>query len=122
MLPPFKPIGTVVKEQIDGELVDLGSLMAAEDSLIVAQAGVGGEGTAVQGRNRGIKRPRAPPGGGERKTLLLTLKLVADVALVGVPNAGTCECAFLCSESPLIRSLAGDAVMLSVDTVMPSTY
>ena len=34
------------------------------------------------------RRPRLPPEGGDRLRLKLTLKIVADVALVGVPNAG----------------------------------
>jgi GTP-binding protein len=35
-----------------------------------------------------VRRPRSPPQGGQRKRLKLTLKVVADVALVAVPNAG----------------------------------
>jgi len=35
-----------------------------------------------------LQRPRLSPKGGEKRKLRLTLKLVADVALVGVPNAG----------------------------------
>jgi GTP-binding protein len=37
---------------------------------------------------KGKTRRRAPPSSGERKKLKLVLKLVADIALVGVPNAG----------------------------------
>lgn len=100
------PSGTVVEEQIvstssvneaqnaandldDHALwVPLGSLANEEDTLIVARGGEGGEGTGVQ-KQRGVRRPRLPSTGGERKVLKLTLKIVADVALVGVPNAGT---------------------------------
>lgn len=95
------PPGTVVQEQrtvtVEGDdgddeetiqLMDLGSLSLDENSLVVAYGGEGGDGTGAMGSNRGIRRPRAPPTGGERKTLKLTLKIVADVALVGVPNAG----------------------------------
>lgn len=97
------PPGTVVQEQIVDRdtgttvrIVDLVTLTApaandedlvsATTSLLVARGGEGGEGSAV--KNRGVRRPRAPPKGGERKVLKLTLKIVADVALVGVPNAG----------------------------------
>ena len=93
------PPGTVVQEEIDIEsdsgeskirLWDLGSLTLEERTLIVAKGGEGGEGTGVAGKvsGRGVRRPRVPPEGGEKKRLKLTLKIVADVALVGVPNAG----------------------------------
>lgn len=94
------PPGTVVQEEIttkneDGEVVsvrheDIGSLTLDEPKLVVAVGGEGGEGSGVGGKHagRGIRRPRFPPEGGERKKLKLTLKIVADVALVGVPNCG----------------------------------
>ena len=94
------PPGTVVQEQIESKKGEtffkaLGSLtIATEDeeekkseSLVVALGGQGGEGSGVQ-TGRGVRRPRLPSTGGERKLIKLTLKIVADVALVGVPNAG----------------------------------
>lgn len=101
------PPGTLVQEEVDevvvdeetGEetivqtnLVDLGIIGKEEweSRLVVARGGTGGEGSGNQGykKGRGVRRTRAPPAGGERKRLRLTLKIVADVALVGVPNAG----------------------------------
>jgi GTPase len=101
------PPGTVVQEQILDDTgavirtIDLGTLIDGTDddsvggssrhksTLLVARGGSGGEGSAAAGRHRGSsRRPREPPQGGQRKTLMLTLKIVADVALVGVPNAG----------------------------------
>lgn len=92
------PPGTVVQEEVqdttNGEdivsLVDIGILSLEDRTLVVAQGGEGGEGTGVGGKSsgRGVRRPRFPPEGGERKTIKLTLKIVADIALVGVPNAG----------------------------------
>jgi GTP-binding protein len=92
------PPGTVVQEQVEYiddkknetvvKLLDIGSLTLDEPTLVVAQGGEGGEGSGVAGGGRGVKRPRVPPTGGERKKLKLTLKIVADVAIVAVPNAG----------------------------------
>ena len=94
------PPGTVVEEEIDiltkdGEVLEvrhneLGSVAVDNPVLVVAKGGEGGEGSAVGGKfgGRGVRRPRVPPEGGQRKRLKLTLKIVADVALVGVPNAG----------------------------------
>ena len=93
------PPGTVVQEEVeytnlDGEistyLQDLGTITLTEPDLVVARGGDGGEGSGVSGKiaGRGVRRTRLPPQGGERKKLKLTLKIVADVALVGVPNAG----------------------------------
>jgi GTP-binding protein len=101
------PPGTVVQEEIDiidemkldktGKRVvlrtekrDLGTVTVDEPALLVAEGGEGGEGSATTGKKagRGVRRPRSSPVGGERRRLKLTLKIVADVALVGVPNAG----------------------------------
>jgi GTP1/OBG/50S ribosome-binding GTPase len=94
------PPGTVVQEEIEtkdeqGEIIavtyiDIGALTMDEPQLVVAMGGEGGEGSGVAGKfaGRGVRRPRIPPVRGERKKLKLTLKIVADVALVGVPNAG----------------------------------
>lgn len=68
-------------------LQELGTLSFDEPTLIVARGGCGGEGTGVlKGRKAGAARKG--PQGGERHRLRLTLKIVADVAIVGVPNAG----------------------------------
>lgn len=102
------PPGTVVQEEIehdnddetdDGhgnlgtpvvELSDMGSVTLEDRTMVVACGGEGGEGSGVTGKKggRGVRRPRMAPEGGERKRLKLTLKIVADVALVGVPNCG----------------------------------
>jgi GTP-binding protein len=98
------PPGTVVQEELDcnddvnnllsvthtgtTKKIELGSLSAETDSLVVARGGQGGEGSAALKNGRGVKRARQPATGGQRKRLLLTLKIVADVALVAVPNAG----------------------------------
>jgi GTPase len=74
---------------------DLDTVTLDVSKLLVARGGLGGEGTAVyansnrkSGRGSSSRRPRQSSLGGERRYLRLTLKIVADVALVGVPNAG----------------------------------
>jgi len=81
------PLGTVVKDADTGEV--LGDLTADEETLLVAKGGRGGKGNArfVTSVNQAPKI--AEPGGeGEEKTLLLELKLLADVGIIGFPNAG----------------------------------
>jgi GTP-binding protein len=74
------------QEEYD-HIVELGTVSYENPSLIVARGGKGGEGTAVlKGKKNGATR--RGPVGGERFRVRLTLKIVADIALVGVPNAG----------------------------------
>lgn len=70
-------------------LLDICTLTNENPQIVIARGGQGGEGTGVLLKNgRGVSRPRVAAQGGERKWLELTLKVIADVALVGVPNAG----------------------------------
>ena len=67
----------------------MGDLTADGETLIAAKGGKGGKGNArfVSSTNQAPKN--AEPGGeGEEKTLLLELKLLADVGIIGFPNAG----------------------------------
>ncbi len=83
MVPP----GTIVRDLETGET--LGDLVADGDELVVALGGRGGRGNArfSSATNR---TPRHAEEGvvGEKKELELELKLLADVGLVGLPNAG----------------------------------
>jgi GTP-binding protein len=80
----------VPREEYD-HIVELGTVSYENPSLIVARGGKGGEGTAVlKGKKNGATR--RGPVGGERFRVRLTLKIVADIALVGVPNAGKVSC------------------------------
>ncbi|MCZ6639509.1 MAG: GTPase ObgE [Candidatus Dadabacteria bacterium] len=81
------PMGTIVKDFETEEF--LGDLTENNQELILAKAGRGGKGNArfVSSTNQAPKE--AEPGGeGEEKTLKLELKLLADVGLLGFPNAG----------------------------------
>jgi GTPase len=85
------PIGTQVfeKDPHSGEIRLLADLMEEGQRLLVAQGGHGGRGNArfVSSTNRAPRRtePGLP---GEERLLRLQLKLLADVGLIGFPNAG----------------------------------
>jgi len=79
------PDGTVVSDE-DGLLADL---VGEGSRAVVAQGGRGGRGTAALAgpRNR-VPRGAESGGEGEAKRLRLEVRTVADVGLIGLPNAG----------------------------------
>jgi len=81
------PPGTVVRQDEDDALV--GEVLRHGDSMRVARGGRGGRGNAAFKTARDTTPRLAEQGepGGQR-WLKLELKLLADVGLVGVPNAG----------------------------------
>jgi GTPase len=84
------PLGTTVKDFASGSI--LRDLQTDGDQVIVARGGNGGVG------NWHRKDKEATPGEpGEEKIIALDLKLLADVGVVGFPNAG---------KSTLIRAVS----------------
>ncbi len=82
------PRGTVVRlEEKDGPI--LGEVMDDGEELLIAQGGVGGKGN-IHFKTSSNQAPKecTPGTEGERRVLWLELKVIADVGLVGYPNAG----------------------------------
>jgi GTPase len=80
------PLGTVVKSDSD-EVI--GEVLTAGQHLLVARGGRGGRGnTTFKSSTNQAPRRVEPGGAGESRKLRLELKLLADVGLVGKPNAG----------------------------------
>jgi GTP-binding protein len=81
------PPGTVIRDKESGEF--LGEILEPGHEIVVARGGRGGKGNAwfVTATHQS-PREFQPGEDGEQRTLELELKLIADVGLVGQPNAG----------------------------------
>lgn len=90
------PVGTLVYDEGTGELI--GDVTAHGQRLLVARGGVHGKGNArfKSSTNRAPRKTTSGTSGDERE-LRLELKLLADVGLLGYPNAG---------KSTLIRAVS----------------
>lgn len=73
------PIGTIIRDEASGLLIK--DLTEDKQSVLVAKGGLGGHGNS---NNRTPTKPTM----GEERVVELELKLVADVGIVGFPNAG----------------------------------
>jgi GTP-binding protein len=81
------PVGTVVSDRDSGE--PLGDLAGAGDRLLVARGARGGRGNARFASSTNRAPRRADQGRyGDGRWIHLELKLLADVGVIGFPNAG----------------------------------
>lgn len=81
------PVGTVLKDSETGEVI--ADMVENRQQVVVAAGGRGGRGNA-RFANSANKAPRVSEKGepGQERWINLELKLLADVGLVGFPNAG----------------------------------
>ena len=83
------PVGTVVFERHDDDFVQVADLTEDGQRIQIAKGGLGGRGNATFATSTN-RAPRKTQHGlpGEEKDLRLPLKLLAEVGIVGFPNAG----------------------------------
>ena len=90
------PVGTVITNMVTGEI--MADLQHHNQKVLLAKGGAGGLGN-IHFKSSTNRAPRQHGSGlpGEKRTLELELKLIADVGLLGLPNAG---------KSTLIRAVS----------------
>ncbi len=81
------PIGTLIRDAASGDLI--GDLTAAGERVLLAKGGAGGLGN-IHFKSSVNRAPRQFTRGqpGEQRELALELRVLADVGLLGLPNAG----------------------------------
>jgi GTP-binding protein len=81
------PPGTIIRDADSGEFI--GELLKPGDRIVAARGGRGGRGNArFATSTRQAPRRWEPGEEGEERRIELELKLIADVGLIGEPNAG----------------------------------
>lgn len=81
------PVGTLVRDVTSGEVI--GEVLADGEEIVIARGGRGGKGnTFFVTATHQAPRESQPGEEGQVRDLELELKLIADVGLVGQPNAG----------------------------------
>lgn len=80
------PIGTVITKKENGEEIEI---LNTKDRILLAQGGYGGKGNFHFRSSTNTSPKQFRPGTpGEKFSIHIQLKLIADVGFVGLPNAG----------------------------------
>ena len=102
------PVGTTILDEDSAEV--LGDLSRAGQQLMVARGGFHGLGnTRFKSSTNRAPRQTTPGSEGEQRSLRLELKVLADVGLLGLPNAG---------KSTLIRAVSSARPKVALDSVV----
>jgi len=81
------PVGTIVKDLESGQVI--AELLEPDQRVLLARGGDGGFGNLhFKSSTNRAPRQKTPGWPGEQKKLLLELRVLADVGLLGMPNAG----------------------------------
>lgn len=79
------PLGTQITDQESGKIIEINNT----DLVLIAQGGKGGRGNnEFKSATNQAPKFAESGGAGEEKNLLLELKLIAQIGLIGLPNAG----------------------------------
>ncbi len=116
------PVGTVVKNADTGEI--LGEILQDKQRLVIAKGGRGGLGN-WHFRSSVKQAPDFAQQGkpGEEITIILELKLLADVGLVGFPNAGKSTLiSVLSAAKPKIADYPFTTLVPNLGTVFVSEF
>ena len=81
------PLGTIIKDAETDELIT--ELLAPDEKVLICKGGDGGFGNLhFKSSTNRAPRQKTPGWPGERRKLKLELRVLADVGLLGMPNAG----------------------------------
>ena len=81
------PVGTIITDLATGQAI--GELMQADQRIVLAKGGDGGFGNLhYKSSTNRSPRQKTPGWPGEQRRLRLELRVLADVGLLGMPNAG----------------------------------
>ncbi len=83
------PVGTLVYEKAIDRDILVADINSADKKILIAQGGKGGVGN-FRFRSSTNQTPRqfVPGTKGEQKDIMLEVKIIADIGLIGMPNAG----------------------------------